>query len=192
MVFDGKFNDFAVWAKDTVINVTTTDSTGNDDPSLLIMNAPFMPEINEADLEATATTQLHKFNGDFTPPDNWPDLVLPDFYFVGTEPHVTWVEGDLTVLDDRKVYGIFVVEGNVEIEDDAIVHGVIYLPNAGSTVTHGGSGSDEARVFGAIITRGEIDGETQGIIVQHKPEFLRGLTNNFVPYNPPMRVIAWN
>jgi hypothetical protein len=46
VVFDSEFQDFAVWAKDTVIDVTTQDSLGINDGDLLIQNAPFMPKID--------------------------------------------------------------------------------------------------------------------------------------------------
>jgi len=188
MVFDGVFNEFAVWAKDSVVNVTTMDSLNNTNLALLMEDAPYMPEINKAGLISEATAQNNVEIGNFNPPNGYPN---GSFYYFLTTPNVTHVTGDLFVQNNRTIYGIYIVEGDVNIQSDGLVRGVLYLPNAASEVHHGGSGSEFGRVNGGIVTWGTIDGDAYNIQVRHWPSYLHALVSNYVTNNPPMRVIAW-
>jgi hypothetical protein len=193
-VFDAPFNDFAVWAKDTVISVTTYDSLGANKPELLIKNAPFMPKIDKPGLVSDASAQSHIYNEDdeshFHPDHGFPN---GSFYYDSTAisqtPNVIHVNGDLHIRDDRTVYGIYVVEGDVLLNTDAQVTGILYLPNASSRVYNRENGNSS--VVGGIVTWGEVDGAGPQILVKHKPEFLRKLVSNYAPDNPPIRVLSW-
>ena len=188
-LFNAEFSDFAVWTKDsTVTNVTVKDSSNNNDSSLLKTNAPFMPNIDYDALAAAATSQSQYYAGDLSASDHYPNN---SFYYASTTPNVTVVKGDLDVALSATVYGIFVVEGDVVLHSDSFVRGVIYLPNASSTVTNAGL-LDDATVRGAVVLRGEMDGGLQGITVRHWPEYVRPFVNYFVPSNPPIHVLSWN
>lgn len=188
-LFNAEFSDFAVWSKDNdITNVTVKDSANNSDTSLLKTDTPFMPDIDTDSLEAMATTQSHFYNGDFTASDDYPNN---DFEFTGTTPNVTVVKGDLTVVLGAEIFGIYIVEGDVVLHSDSMVRGVIYLPNASSTITNVGV-LDDATVRGAVVLRGDMDGGLQGITVRHWPEYVRPFVNYFVPENPPIRVLSWN
>jgi hypothetical protein len=190
MVFDGSFNEFAVWAKDSVTNVITTDSaSGVLDMSLLMDKAPYMPEIDKIGLVNEATTQGHVETGSsFHPSDGYPN---GDFYSSGTIPNVTHVQGDLYVHNGNTIYGIFIVEGNVLIDPDGALFGVLYMPNTNSSVNHVGGGIDLGRIRGGVVTWGTMDGGSNIIRVRHWPSYLHALVANFAPNNPSMRVIAW-
>jgi hypothetical protein len=194
VVFDRGFQNFAVWAKDTVINVTTYDSLGVNKSELLMKNAPFMPKIDKTGLVSDATSQSHIYNEDdeahFHPSHGFPN---GSFYYDSTAisqtPNVIHVNGDLHIRDDRTVYGIYVVEGNVLLNENAKVSGVLYLSNSSSRVYN--RENHNSSVVGGIVTWGEVDGEGAQILVRHKPEFLRKLVSNYASDNPPIRVLSW-
>ncbi|MGH7455981.1 MAG: hypothetical protein ACRENG_31800 [bacterium] len=195
VVFDSEFHEFAVWAKDTVINVTTQDSVGIDDPDLLMQNAPFMPKIDKDGLFSEAWTQSHLYSEDeeshFHPDDGFPST--GGFYYDSTSvpkvANVIYVDGNLHIRKDRTVYGIFIVEGNVLLNENAHIKGVLYLPNASSRVYNHENASSQ--VTGGIVTWGEVDGDGYQIIVRHQPEYLRALISDYAPNNPPIRVLTW-
>lgn len=194
MLFDRKFQEFAVWAKDTVINVTTQDSVPSNNPNMLIQNAPFMPKIDNDALFDEAFTQGQLQNEDmnnhYHPDDGYPN---GSFYHDSTSAsqtaNVTYVYGNLHIRDNRTVYGIYIVEGDVLLGASAKVRGVLYLPNASSRVYNRTSANSQ--VLGGIVTWGEIDGEGYQIFVRHKPQFMRALALNYAPNNPPIRVLTW-
>jgi hypothetical protein len=189
VVFDRGSHEFAVWAKDTVINITTKDSLGMVDPALQIQKAPFMPKIDRQSLIDEANDQDHvKDQSTFTPHDDYPN---GSFYYSGSTPNVTHVLGNLRVKSDRTVYGIFVVEGNVLLAGDSKVNGILYLPNTSSTITHTGSDTDESLVKGAVLTWGSMDGTGGNVAVRHFPQFIQKFIVNYAPENPPIRVLSW-
>jgi hypothetical protein len=187
LIFDGSFDDFAVWAKDSVTNVSTKDSLGNFDPTLLIENAPFMPDIDYNDLVDEAASQGH-VSGDFIPTNGYPN---GSFYFSGATPNVTHVTGNIQVKGGRTIYGIFIIEGNATLEGNARVQGILYLPNPTSTIIHGGGNPDESSVTGGILTWGTVDGTGSHISVRYEPDYMRAFITDYAPNNPPMRVLSW-
>jgi len=200
IVFDSEFQEFAVWAKDTAISVTTQDSLGVSDPDLLMQNAPFMPKIDKDSLYSVATAQSHLYdNGGeshFHPLNGFPNT--GGFYYDSTAApkvaNVIHVGGHLHVRNDRTVYGIFIVEGNVLLSKNAHIKGVLYLPNSSSRVYNHNSmlPLESGQVTGGIVTWGEIDfGIDHQLIVRHRPEYLRALVSDYAPNNPPIRVLTW-
>lgn len=188
MVFDGAFQDFALWAKGSATDVSTNDSLNNADPGLLMAPATSMPEINKTDLadEAAAQGNVHSGLGHFHPSDNYPNS---NFYYVGVTPNVTHVYGDLHLLDNVTLYGIFIVEGNVIFDENTDVRGILYLPNSSSMIYN--DQGDNSDVLGGIVTWGTVDGNGDLIRVQHWPTYMRSFMSNYAPSNLPMRVIAW-
>jgi hypothetical protein len=193
-VFDSKFQEFAVWAKDTVISVTTQDSTGVAAPGLLIKKAPFMPKIDKTALVSDATAQGHVYGHDeeshFHPGNGFPNgSFYHDSTAISQNANVIYVSGNLHIRDGRTVYGIYVVEGDVLLNTNAKIRGVLYLPNSSSRVYNRENGSSQ--VTGSIVTWGRVDGKAYQIIVKHRPQYLRELVSNYAPDNPPIRVLTW-
>jgi hypothetical protein len=199
VVFDRGFQNFAVWAKDTVISATTYDSLGVNKPELLMKDAPFMPKIDKTGLVSKASDQGYVFGNDtdidygsghFHPSTGFPNnSFYHDSTALSQTPNVIYVNGDLHIRDARTVYGIYVVEGDVLLNENATVRGVLYLPNSSSRVYN--RENHNSSVVGGIVTWGEVDGEGAQILVRHKPEFLRKLVSNYAPDNPPIRVLSW-
>lgn len=173
----------AIYTTGDVSNIAVLDSTGYPDDDLLVENADELPEIYQGVLDSLASDQSQVF-GDptYEPADGYPsgDFFRPD----GITPNVTHVLGNLRVRTGRTVWGIFVVEGNLQIDyddfgADGYIEGVVYMPNAGCTVTIG----SDAQVTGGIVTNGDIlrDGLNPGI-VQHNPVYMRA----FEPYHEEM------
>jgi len=189
VVFDRGSHEFAVWAKDTVINITTKDSLGMVDPSLRMQKAPFMPKIDRQNLIDEADDQDHvEPDSTFKPDDDYPN---GSFYYSGSTPNVTHVLGNLKVKSERTVYGIFVVEGNVLLAGESTVQGILYLPNTSSTITHTGGNTAESLVKGGVLTWGMMDGTGGNIAVRHFPQFIQKFIVNYAPDNPPIRVLSW-
>lgn len=202
VVFDRKFNTFAVWAKDTVMSTTAKDSLGNVNPDLIISKAPFMPKLDKQGLYDEATDQGHVMNEDINShfhPDNHASYLLGgeflngNFYYdssgVSVVPNVIRVMGDLHLRDNITIHGIYIVEGDVLLNENAHLKGIIYMPNPGSRVYN--RENFESNVTGGIVTWGDVDGEGFAINVQHKPEYWRAFIKDYVTDNPPMRVISW-
>ncbi|RMD98515.1 MAG: hypothetical protein D6814_07430 [Calditrichaeota bacterium] len=190
MVFDSKFNGFAVWAKDSVLYVTTMDSVGNIAPGLLMEHAPFMPNIDQNQVITEATNQGHVIlpdsGGTFVPPNGYPN---GNFYYSGLTPNVIQVKGDMQVKKERTIYGIYLVEGKVRLDKNAVVNGILYLPNKSNIIKN--SNSHNSYVNGGIITWDVVFGNFGQINVQLIPEYMNRFVGNFVPNNPPLRVISW-
>lgn len=190
LLFDGNFNQYAIWVKDTVANVQVRNASDNPDSSYLMFKAPFMPNIDHNDLITAATTQGNVQSvGTWIPSNDYPN---GSFYAYGTTPNVTHVQGDMLVLEDRGVYGIFIVDGDVTIQGDGRVRGIIYMPNASSTlIGSGGDAAEPAKVRGGVIVWGDIDGQNRPVRVRYEAAYMNSFKNNFAPNNPPLRVLSW-
>jgi hypothetical protein len=193
MVFRRHFREFAVWAKRNVANVVTQDSVGAPDMTLLIPNAPYMPEIDYDSLTSMAALQGHVRNEPlFIPLGNYPSN---NFYFSGTTPNVTHVKGSMQISVGllSTLNGIFVVEGNVIIigvlYGNTNLRGVLYLPNSSSSIIT--IGTPNFNLVGGVLTWGGILNLWFPITVRHHPEYLRVFVSFFAPNNPPLRILSW-
>jgi len=162
--------DFAVFSTDDINNVTALDEAGDPDPSLMIANAPFLPDMDDSTLIAMATVQGHvETDSVFIPSHGYPNF---DFYFSGTVPNVTWVQKNLKVKGNRTVYGIFVVDGSIRLDGTARVEGVLYMRNNGSIVGHGGGNPTQSLITGGIVANGAINGTGNHITVRYNSEYM--------------------
>lgn len=193
-VFTRQFQEFAIWAKDSVQSVASQDSLGNPNSDLVMKQAPFMPKIDKTALVGEAAAQDHvcyeEWGSHFHPDHGFPN---GSFYHDSTstsrQANVIHVNGDLHIRDGRTVYGIFIVEGDVLLNANAKVRGVLYLPNPASQIYNRESASSQ--VQGGIVTWGDIDGKGYPIYVRHKPQFLHELVSNYASDNPRLRVLSW-
>ncbi len=167
--------DLAVFVTDTVINVTVLDESRHPDPSLMIQNAPEMLPFDKAGLVALAVAQNHVINGNFTPPDKWPtNDPTKDFYWdlANDIPNVTHIKGNLTLNGGLDIYGIFIVEGNATLNGNARLEGVLYLPNPGTIVIHGGGNPKESTVTGGVFANGSMNGTGNHITVEYVSDYM--------------------
>ncbi len=190
MVFNGRFNGYAVWSKDSVLYVTTLDSAGLVSPDLLMQEAPFMPEIDDQALENEAIDQGHFVtmppDSFFDPMDGYPN---GSFYYSGQTPNVIVVDGDMRVKNGRTIYGIYLVRGDVRFDSNATLEGIIYLPQSDKIIYN--SNAHVSYVNGGILSWGKILGAFGDIEVKLVPDYMGKFVNNFVPRNPPLRVLSW-
>jgi hypothetical protein len=190
VVFDRNFQEFAVWSKDTVINITAQNSSGVPKDSLIMKKAPFMPKISDGALLSAATSQSHYFAGSFTPSTNYP--ANSNFYASGSTPNVTWVGGNLRVKNGLTLYGIYVVMGEARFEGGGNLEGVLYLPNATtSKLKHYDVDPSVSLVKGGVVTWGNVDGTGGDIVVQHYPTYFDKFVADYASSNPPIRVLSW-
>lgn len=183
--------DLAVFVTDTVINVTTLNESRVPDPSLMIQNAPDMLPFDKDALVALAGTQSHVINGNFTPPNNWPtNDPTKDFYWVSpTIPNVTHVKGNLTISGGTQVYGIFVVEGNATLNGSSRLEGVLYLPNPGTIVIHGGGTPKESTITGGVFANASMNGTGNHITVEYESDYMALFGSFQLAKN--MFIISW-
>lgn len=182
--------DKAVYTSGHVFNVTGKDSTGTDDPSRVVTNAPTVPAMDEVTLAAMSTSQGHdQADALFTPADGYPDgnFFTPD----GVTPNVTHVMNDFKLEGGRTIYGIFVVEGDVVLNGSARIQGVVYLPNPTSTIITGGGNPGESSITGGLISHGNIWGFGNHISVKHWPEYMRVFCQFQTGPDTPGQVTAW-
>lgn len=182
--------DKAIYTTGHVFNVTGKDSTGTNDPSRVVTQAPSVPAIDEAALAAMSTPQGHdQFDALFTPSNGYPDgsFYRPD----GVTPNVTHVMNDFKVKGGRTIYGIFVVEGDVVLNGSARIEGVVYLPNPTSTIITGGGDPGESSITGGLISHGNIQGFGNHISVKHWPEFMGVFCQYQIGPDSPGQVTGW-
>lgn len=190
LLFDGNFNKYAIWAKDTVLNVVTVNTVDVQDMALLMHEAPFMPNFKKSEMLGVAQSQSHVQAGpEWTPANQYPNN---SFYSSGSIPNVTHVQGNLKVLENHTIYGIFIVDGDVIIQGNGLVQGILYLPNADAAIrSEGGPFGSMAKVQGGIVTWGEIDGTNRVISVRMQSTYMAAFKDNYAPNNPPLRVLSW-
>lgn len=171
----------AIFSTDAITNVLTFDDPGdggNLNSSLQIENAPEMIPFDKDALIALAQSQTipssHVINVDYAPPDGWPNWSFYYDFPANTKPNVTWIKGDLVVNGNKDIYGIFVVEGDVTvtITGNSKLYGVIYLPNLGSVIIHGGGSPSDMSVYGGIFANGPVTGTGNHIFVQLFKEYM--------------------
>ncbi|MCH7754979.1 hypothetical protein IH970_07630 [candidate division KSB1 bacterium] len=180
--------DFAIFSTDDIDNVTALDEAGDPDPSLMIANAPFLPDMDDSTLIALATAQGHvETGGMFIPSHGYPNF---NFYFSGTVPNVTWVQNNLKVLGGRTVYGIFVVDGNISLDGSSRVEGVLYMRDSVAVVAHGGGNPTESIITGGIVAAGAINGTGNHITVQYNSEYM-GKFGEHEQSRTVSRVFSW-
>ena len=180
--------DFAVFSTDDIVNVSALDEAGDPDPSLMIENWPFLPDMDDSTLIAMATVQGHVETGPtFTPSHGYPNF---NYYFTGTTPNVTWVQNDLLVLGGRTVYGIFVVDGKITLNGSARVEGVLYMRNDFDVVGTGGGGTPGSIVTGGIVANGEINGAGNHITVTYSSEYM-GIFEEHEQSQTAGQVFSW-
>ncbi len=186
----------AIISTDNVSGIDTRDSLGNVNQNYLIENTDSIPGIDDALLQSTSGSQLHDQSAaTFTPSDGYP--FTGSFFYSGSEPNVTWVQGNFYVQGGYTVYGIFLVDGDVVIGNDATVEGVIYTPDENSDIyIDRSSSSTHIHVNGGIISNGEVSAYNLGtyVNVQHDPDHMNAFGRLFL-YNPSCilaHVFEWN
>ncbi|MFQ5863946.1 MAG: hypothetical protein ACE5IW_01825 [bacterium] len=162
--------DFAIYSTGDVTNVTSLDENGDPDPSLLVDNAESLPDIDNQALIDMAISQGHVESGsEYQPSHGYPNF---NFYFSGTTPNVTYVQGDLRVQGGRTVYGIYIVDGDIRLDGSSRVEGVLYMVNPNNIVIHGGGNPTESSVTGGILANGDVDGTGNHITVHYNSEYM--------------------
>ena len=188
MNYSPAIGDYAVFSTDDISNVTALDEAGDPDSSLMRANAPFLPDMDDSTLIAMATAQGHvETDSMFVPSHGYPNF---NFYFGGTTPNVTWVQGNLKVNGGRTVYGIFVVDGNVSLNGSARVEGVLYLRNNTSSIGHGGGPPTSSSVTGGIVANCAIGATGNHFTVRYNSEYM-GRFGDYEQSETVGQVFSW-
>ncbi len=126
--------------------------------------------MDDSTLIALAIAQGHvETGGLFTPFHGYPNF---NFYFGGTTPNVTWVQGDLRINGGTTVYGIFVVDGSILLNGSSRVEGVLYMRNNFDVTGTGGGGPPGSIVTGGVVANGPVNGTGNHITVRYKSEYM--------------------
>jgi hypothetical protein len=181
-------SDIAILATGEVDNVDTLDENGDPDSTLLAENWDSFPDIDIPALIDTAIAQGHvETDPEFNPSHGYPNF---NFYFSGSIPNVTHIQGDLRVQGGRTIYGIFVVEGDITLDGSSRVEGVLVMIPPTNVVIHGGGTPNESSVSGGIIANGSVDGTGHHISVQYDPEFMESVAE-FENVQTFSTVVSW-
>lgn len=166
--------------------VHALDSTGTEDPSLLVSNTP-IPTFDDDSLKTLATGQGRYYNG-LTVNSTFP-VGATSFWLdsLAQIPYYTYVNGTMTVKTGCDIYGIFVVDnGNVELNNKVNVYGVIYVVDDENMVMRGKDTASNATVTGGVVSRGNVVAASKRAndrqFVRHKPSYLKffaGFASNF-------------
>lgn len=187
LLFNPPIGDYGIYATGEVTNVESLDESGDPDPSLLVENAPSLPEIDDDALITLATSQGHVYSSYFEPSNGYPNY---NFYYSGSTPNVTYVQDDMRVNGGRTVYGIFIVEGNIYLEGSARVHGVLYMTNPNNIVIHGGGNPTQSSVTGGIVANGDVDGTGNHITVHYSSEYMKKFEDYEIGSNIS-EIVSW-
>ncbi|MFQ5752368.1 MAG: hypothetical protein ACE5HI_10260 [bacterium] len=180
--------DLAIYSTGEVSNVTTLDESGDPDPSLLVDNADSLPDMDNQALIDMATSQGHVETGsEFNPTHGYPNF---NFYFSGSTPNVTYVQGDMRVQGGRTVYGIYMVEGDIVLDGSSRVEGVLYMVDPDNIVIHGGGSPTQSSVTGGIVANGDVDGTGNHITVHYNPEYMQKF-GNYENTNNSSEILIW-
>ena len=99
--------------------------TEADEDGLIYRSAP---TLDKGIFKALAIDQGHYNAGDLTIGHSSNDYPNGNYYYTGTIPNITYIEGstsDLTIGGNRTAYGIYWVEGNVTLNANSVVNGII-------------------------------------------------------------------
>jgi len=153
-----------------------------------------IPVINTTALLAYAINQdaSHEITVNYTIPADFPTGAT-DFYgsYGGyVQPHVFYVNGDLTVNHGLTAYGIYWVTGDVILNGRAKIMGVVYQGNSSSEVIFNETSGNEPRITGGVITAGRVkgDGLFDGGYVNHDRDYMKTFCDLFrqFPDAPPV------
>lgn len=192
-----ELGDLAIFATDFIDTnsiETFNDSTDcignptddiNENPSLMVMDAPEMIPIDKDSLYNLAIIQEalepgHVITTDVTIKNDWP--ANESFYWdypANTIPNVTLVMGNLKVQGNATIYGIFIVEENVNLEAVGTprVEGIFYLPNQ-RTVNLSGTGIPGFNIVGGIVCNGNVIGSGD-IEIQYDRDYMNMFSDHF-------------
>ena len=153
--------------------LTVLDDLGSEN-NLMIQTEIALPEANEKGLTATAETALPSLDNDC-----W-DATLSgiDSFWqdspANTSPRILYVQGDLVISGDRKLYGIVFVEGkHITLEDESEVHGVLYAPFATSVTIQNSGAPGRLAVTGMVVTgRGGLDVTGNALSIQFYADYV--------------------
>ena len=137
--------------------LTTSFAGGNDnnisnpDPEAgLVYRSP--PVLDENMFKILSTNQGHNQSGTFTATDDYPEPGNPSYYYdasTNTMPNITHIDGNLSSIGNRVIYGIYWVTGWVDLSGGTVVHGIIICE--GNLTQNGGAGDE---IDGGIIQYG--------------------------------------
>ena len=131
--------------------VVTLNNFGVENGSLLLSDTT-LPEANAAALKSFADTVFPSLDNEAydTSLDGidsfWLDAPAE------TRPRIVYVQGNLDISGDRRLYGIIFVEGDrVELSGRTSIHGILYAPHATSITVSNTGASGRIACMGQFI-----------------------------------------
>jgi hypothetical protein len=150
------------------------DELGRPDAAMIQADA-VLPEINPIALKSLADEAVDALDDEIfdtcfrTRERFWRDSPAD------TQPYITWVRGDLTISGNRRLQGIFFVEGEqVSLSGDATLHGVLYAPNARNIILpEGDLSTPQHPIMGQVLAgQGGVQGTGDCLGVQLVGEYV--------------------
>lgn len=163
---------YSVYTTGAQLDISVLDHWGNPSSQRQIQwedTPAMMPKLNLTQIEQDAASQGHKILSSLSLSNN---QVYPsgenDFYFSGGVPNVTWIEGNLNLSNNAKIYGIVIVNGSITLAENATVEGVLFVRDGGATRTC--ILENNSRINGGLIGFTSISGDNpdQCRVFHHK------------------------
>lgn len=111
------------------------DGDGNQDTEHMVQTGTALPWVNQDALKIFADVSLPTLGNDQVDADLAGQKSFWRNPPQNTRPYIIHVSGDMHISGSRQVYGIIFVEGNVTLGDSVRIQGVIYAPNALSSMS---------------------------------------------------------
>ena len=153
--------------------LTVLDDLGSEN-NLMIQTEITLPEANEEGLKAMAETAFPSLDN-----DSWDATLngIDSFWQdppANTKPRILYVQGDLAISGDRKLYGIVFVEGKrITLEDESEVQGVLYAPFATSVMFQNSDAPGRLAAAGMVVTgRGGLEIAGSALSIQVCPDYV--------------------
>ncbi len=148
-------------------NVTSGNETG-------IVYRPADP-LDEDVFRVLAADQGHYYGGNFSATDNYPN---GSYYYSGSVPNMTYVNGDLTINGNLQIYGVYWIKGNTTVfNGNYRINGIIICEG---DLTMNGGGTLSPNMNGGIIQYGAtstLTGNGQPVNIDINATFFEDMNN---------------
>ena len=110
-----------------------------------------VPFLDEEIFMIMATDQGHYYSENLALENNYPN---GSYYYSGSIPNVTYVDGDLSLDGNKIVYGIYYVKGSVSINGNVQLQGIVICEG---NFTADSGGNKSPNTYGSVVQYGSLN-----------------------------------
>ena len=135
----------------TFPNSTFPPTSGSRTYLVYLPPGDTVPFLNEEIFMIMATDQGHYYNGNIALENNYPN---GSYYYSGSIPNVTYVDGNLSGNGNKIIYGIYYVKGDVSINDNVQLQGIVICEG---NFTANSGGNKRPNIYGGVVQYGSLN-----------------------------------